>query len=206
MNVCSFSPDGNALRFYYQRSNFEESVPVGRVWSRISSVTSITTEAAASGAGRAHHVRPSGHALACTANGEYAEQLTTLDAAQRASWHTYGHRLSQTRRSCFTAVSGLDRIVTRIESLSLVTKEAASRDRRGKRSSLRGERAPAVLPRRRGWSQRPSMRPDFKCSGPAVSVLKDISLDQFGAPLLTSRTRARSRTFPPDRRRSGSSG
>ena len=184
VNICSFSPDGGALVFIASDRILKKvSVSDGLVTPLVGDVDYSVGGGVWGRDERITFVR-AGTLWRVSANGGPAEQLTTLDAAQKASWRTCGQRPLQTRRSCLRLCQVLDRVVTRIESLSLVTKErrvvidAGSNPLYAASGHLLFFRDGAIV-------AAPFDAARLQVTGPAVSVLKDISLDQFGAPLLT---------------------
>jgi Tol biopolymer transport system component len=84
----------------------------------------------------------------------------------------------------FTALSGTDRIVTRIESVSLATKERRVVVEAGS-NPLYATSGHLLFLRDAALLAAPFDAVRLQVTGPAISVLKDVSLDQFGAPLVT---------------------
>ena len=118
-----------------------------------------------------------------SANGGPEEQLTKLDADRGERGHLWPTAATDSA-ILFTTISGTDRTVARIESVSLVTKErrvvmeGASYPLYAASGHLLFYRDGAIL-------AAPFDATRLQVTGPAVSVLKEIRLDQFGAPVLT---------------------
>jgi WD40 repeat protein len=160
VNILSFSPDGNSLAFVpSDRTLKKVSLSDGLVTTLVGDVDFSVGGAVWSPDGQITFIR-AGTLWRVPATGGPAEQLTTLDAAQNERAHLWPSAIEESA-VLFTVVSGTDRIVTRIESLSLATKE--------RRVVI--EREATLSTRRVGTccsfatarcSQRLSMHPDFK--------------------------------------------
>ena len=183
VNLCSFSPNGNALAFVpSDRTLKTVSLSDGLVTTLVGDVDYAVGGAVWSPDERITFIR-AGTLWRVPATGGPAEQLTTLDAARNERAHLWPSVVGDSA-ILFTVVSGTDRIVTRIESVSLATKErrvvidAGSYPLYATSGHLLFFRDDALLAAPFDVSR-------LQVTGPAISVLRDISLDQFGAPLVT---------------------
>ena len=182
VQFCFFSPDGSALVFVtsdriLKKLSVSDSLVTplvgdvdfagGGVWGRDERITFVRA----------------GTLWSVSANGGPAEQLTTLDSTKSELAHLWPTAVADSA-ILFTSVSGVDRVVTRIESLSLVTKERRVVIDAG-RNPLYTASGHLLFFRDGAMLAAPFDAARLQVSGPAVSVLKDISLDQFGAPMLT---------------------
>jgi eukaryotic-like serine/threonine-protein kinase len=183
VNICSFSPDGGALVFIASDRILKKvSVSDGLVTPLVGDVDFSIGGGVWGRDERITFVR-AGTLWRVSANGGPAEQLTTLDGTKSELAHLWPTAVGDSA-ILFTSVSGLDRVVTRIESLSLVTKERRVVIDTG-RNPLYTASGHLLFFRDGAVVAAPFDAARLQVSGPAVSVLKDISLDQFGAPLLT---------------------
>ena len=148
MNICSFSPDGGALAFVpSDRTLKKVSLSDGLVTTLVGDVDYDVGGGVWGPDGRITFVR-AGTLWRVSANGGPAEQLTTLDTAQNERVAPVANGRCRLRNPVYVCV-GCRPHGHQIESVSLVTKERRVVIGRGEQSSLHGERAPAVLPRRR---------------------------------------------------------
>jgi len=183
VNICSFSPDGGALVFVASDRILKKvSVSDGLVTPLVGDVDFSVGGGVWGRDERITFVR-AGTLWRVSANGGPAEQLTTLDGTKGELAHIWPTAVADSA-ILFTSVSGVDRVVTRIESLSLVTKERRVVIDAG-RNPLYTASGHLLFFRDGTMVAAPFDAARLQVSGPAVSVLKDISLDQFGAPLLT---------------------
>jgi serine/threonine-protein kinase len=109
--------------------------------------------------------------------------LTTLDAARGERSHLWPAAVADSG-ILFTSLAGTDRMVTNIEAISLVTgerrvvTEAAS-------AALYAPSGHLLFFRDGVIFAAPFDAARLQVTGPAVAVLKDIGLDQYGAPSLS---------------------
>jgi serine/threonine protein kinase len=183
VNICSFSPDGNALAFIpSDRTLKKVSLSDGLVTTLVDDVDFSVGGAVWGPDGRVTFVR-AGTLWRVSANGGPAEQLTTLDAAKNERSHLWPTPIAGSA-ILFTSVSGADRIVTQIEALSVVTKERRVVVEAGS-NPLYAASGHLLFFREGALLAAPFDAARLEVTGPAASVLQDVSLDQFGAPLVT---------------------
>ena len=181
--TCSFSPDGNALAFVStDRTLKKVSLSDGLVTTVVGDVDYFGGGGVWSPDGRITFIR-AGTLWRVPATGGPAEQLTTLDAAQNERAYLWPSVIGESA-ILFTVVSGTDRIVTRIESLSLATKERRVVIEEGS-NPLYATSGHLLFFREGALLAAPFDAARLQVTGPAISVLRDVSLDQFGAPLVT---------------------
>jgi WD40 repeat protein len=182
VNICEFSPDGSALAFVAaDRTLKKVSLSDGLVTTLVDDVDWSAGGVAWSQDGTITFIR-AGVLWRTSPTGSQAEKLTTLDTTRGERAHLWPAAVTDSG-ILFTSVSGTDRVVTRIESLSFATKERrvvvdnGSNPRYAASGHLVFFRDGALLAAPFDASQLP-------VTGPAVSALRDFSLDQFGAPLV----------------------
>jgi serine/threonine protein kinase/Tol biopolymer transport system component len=182
-NIVSFSPDGSALAFVpSDRTLRKVSLSDGLVTPLAGDVDFSVGGAVWSPDDRITFVR-AGALWRIPAAGGPEEQLTTLDAERGDRSHLWPAAAGEST-ILFTSVTGTDRTVTRVEAMSLVTKErrvvidVGSHPLYAASGHLLFFRDGAIL-------AAPFDATRLQVTGPAVAVLKDVAVDQFGAPLLT---------------------
>jgi eukaryotic-like serine/threonine-protein kinase len=182
-NICSFSPDGSALVFVSSDRTLKKvSLSDGLVTVLARDVDWAVGGGVWSPDDRITFIR--GSALwRVPAAGGPAEQLTTLDAARNERAHLWPSTVTDSA-ILFTALSGTDRIVTRIESVSLATKERRVVVEAGS-NPLYTTSGHLLFLRDAALLAAPFDAVRLQVTGPAISVLRDVNLDQFGAPLVT---------------------
>jgi serine/threonine-protein kinase len=182
-NFVSFSPDGAALLFVAtDRTLKKVSLSDGLVTIVVRPVDSIVSGGAWGPDGRITFVRDE-TLWRVAATGGPPEQLTTLDAARGERSHLWPAAVADSG-ILFTSLAGTDRMVTNIEAISLVTGvrrvviEAASAPWYVPSGHLLFFRDDVVL-------AAPFDAARLQVTGPAVAVLEDVGLDQYGAPSLS---------------------
>jgi Tol biopolymer transport system component len=182
-NFVAFSPDGAALLFVASDRTLKKvSLSDGLVTIVVRGVDSIVSGGAWGPDGRITFVRNE-TLWRVAATGGKPEQLTTLDTARGERSHLWPAAVADSG-ILFTSLTGTDRMVTNIEAISLMTRErrvvieAASAAQYAPSGHLLFFRDGVVF-------AAPFDVARLQVTGPAVAVLKDIGLDQYGAPSLS---------------------
>jgi serine/threonine protein kinase/Tol biopolymer transport system component len=181
-NICAFSPDGSTMAFVAaDRTLKKVSLSDGLVTTLVGDVEWSGGGVAWSQDGTITFIR-AGALWRTPATGGKTEQLTTLNAATDERAHLWPAAVTDSG-VLFTSVSGTDRVVTRVESLSFVTKERRVVVDNGS-NPLYAASGHLLFFRDGALLAAPFDAAQLQVTGPAVSVLKEFSLDQFGAPLV----------------------
>ncbi len=183
MNMCVFSPDGRAVAFVNSdRTLRKVALADGLVTTILRDVDYNGTGAAWGTDDRITFVR-AGSLWQVPSEGGRPEQLTVLDSAKNELLHSWPTVVPDAKAILFTSVVGTNPTTTRIEALSL-----ASRQRHivvdAARSPILAASGHLLFFRDGSLIAAPFDAEKLETTGPAVAVLSDIALDQVGIPLV----------------------
>jgi eukaryotic-like serine/threonine-protein kinase len=180
---CAFSPDGSALAFYTS----------DRVLRKISLtdglVTTLSADADYTGGGLTWATDGwitfgrAGALWQISAAGGPERRLTTLDRGRDERAHSTPVALPGGKAILFTVVSGSDRIVTHIESLSFATGRRRRVTTDGS-CPLYAASGHLLFFRDGSLLAAPFNTDTLEMTGGAVAVLSNVALDQLGSPMV----------------------
>lgn len=188
VTVCVFSPDGSAVAFM-TADNILKKVSLAD-----GLVTTIVTDADYTGGGVAWGTDGSitfiraGTLWQVPSTGGAPQQLTTLEAGNNEYLHLWPTIVAGADALLFASVSGdRDRVSTKIEALSLATRRRHVVVDDGS-NPIYTTSGHLVFFRNGTLLAAPFDATRLELAGPEVAVLDDVSVDQFGNPMVTVST------------------
>ena len=188
VTVCVFSPDGSAVAF----------ITADNILKKVSLadglVTTIVTDADYTGGGAAWGTDGSiifiraGSLWQVPSTGGTPQQLTTLELDNNEYLHLWPTVVAGGDAILFASVSGeRDRVSSKIEALSLATRRRHVVVDDGS-NPIYTTSGHLVFFRNETLLAAPFDATRLELTGPEVAVLDDVSVDQFGNPMLTVST------------------